>query len=414
MAIVENFWLKDQRKRLANAVIYQAMGQTRSRKLAETITNPRTEAQMTQRVKWSNLVNLYRVNKSWMKYAFETKKVTQSEYNKFMSLNVTGSPIYLTKALAAGGGCVVAPYQITQGSLPSIEVTPVSTEFYTNIVFPDNFDLVATTTVGELSTSLLANNPAIHEGDQLSFIKMTQQVNADNGIPYVVVRKYELLVNSTSSQLVKDFLPLNYIGIIQDGNLNRLYVKNSGLAGGFVLILSRTISGKTFVSSQKIIPVNNAALIAAYSSASALQAAIESYGENAEAFLASTYAAQGPTAPVLLSILSVQVGTDLYIPGYRYDNLPAWNNKTIKINLSGSVSVSGADFEIRYWLGGERFTVSESLDDAQNVMTLQANTGSEFDVTEGAVLESIKVDTGSGVFEASFVVRNEDTIGGLE
>ena len=103
MAIVQTMWMTGTKKKLGGTVLYQAMGQTRQRELAAEISNPRTTQQMTQRVKWSNLVNLYRANRSWMKYAFETKKTNQSEYNKFMSLNVAASAIYLPKNVAAAG-----------------------------------------------------------------------------------------------------------------------------------------------------------------------------------------------------------------------------------------------------------------------------------------------------------------------
>ena len=103
MAIVKTGDMYGQVGRLGQNVYYTAYSETRSRKLAASVTNPRTQAQMLQRVRWANLVNFYRVNKEWMKYAFETKKKNQSEYNKFMSLNVASSPIYLTKQEAGGG-----------------------------------------------------------------------------------------------------------------------------------------------------------------------------------------------------------------------------------------------------------------------------------------------------------------------
>lgn len=308
MAIVENFWLIDQKKRLAGAVIYQAMGQTRSRKLASTVTNPRTVDQMSQRVKWSNLVNFYRVNREWMKYAFETRTQNQSEYNKFMSVNVTGSNIYLTKQLAAQGACVVAPYTITQGSLYPIECTANAGSWSTNIMVASGFGLTENTTIASFTETLLQNNPAMRSGDQLSFIRFTQMTNADTGAPYVVVRRYEMVLNLSSVEMVASYLPLDYIGILNIGEQPQVGVIDSGNAGGFVLILSRTIGGKTYVSTQSIIVANNAATIAAYSSDAAKQAAISSYGDQSDAFLSSTSAQTDTQAPTMLSILGIYNG----------------------------------------------------------------------------------------------------------
>ena len=413
MAIVENFWLKDQRKRLAGAVIYQAMGQTRSRRLAETISNPRTESQMTQRVKWSNLVNLYRANRSWMKYAYETKKQTQSEYNKFMSLNVTSSPIYLPKQVAGAGGCVVAPYQITQGSLPSIEVVRTQDWWQTNIVLPDDTQWQPSWTIAQFTQMVLPLNPGIREGDQLSFVRMTQQVNADNGVPFVIVREYEMIFDSTSQELVSKYLPLAYFSSSEQPSDCRLVIVDSGQAGGFVLILSRTIGGKTFVSSQKIVVANNDTLINFYSSAAALQAAIDSYGESQDAFLSSTTAAAGPVAPSPVSIVSINGALGDHVPGSRWEVSGAAESNIISAVLNDD-SLSSADkISVVYWKNGTRIVLEETdlRLSGNTVTTTLTVTPSAFN---GSVIEAVLIYTGSVVIRADFLVTEADKQGGLE
>lgn len=304
--IVQNFWLKRGKKKLAGMVLYEAMDQTRGRELATSVTNPRTPDQMNQRVKWQNLVSFYRVNKSWMKYAFETKASNQSEYNKFMSVNAAASNIYFTKQLANLGACVVAPYIVTQGSLTPIEFVAQTGNWQSNIFLPSDFTLSSSTTVGAFAAAIIALNPAIQEGDQLSFIRLTQMSNADTGAPYVIMRKYEILMRSTSTALVGDFLPLDYFSLTTASGQKALSVVDSGLAGGFALILSRTTGGRTYVSSQKIVVANNEAMIASYSSAVALQNAIQSYGEGEDAFLSSNTAYGTEAAPVALAPISIK------------------------------------------------------------------------------------------------------------
>lgn len=315
MAIVQSMWLAGTKKKLGGTVIYQAMGQTRQRELAAEVSNPRTTQQMTQRVKWSNLVNLYRANRSWMKYAFETKKTSQSEFNKFMSLNVTASVIYLPKNVAAAGGCVVSDYIVTQGSLSSIETTEVTGGWASNIFLPAGFQLSSTTTIQQLAAAVLPLNPGINEGDQLSFIRMTQQVNGATGVPFVVVRKYEVIISSTDTRLVGSFLPLDYIVTKLNGTELCIGVEDSGNAGGFVLILSRTIGGRTYVSSQRIVVANNATTINYYTGAAALQRAIDSYGESDEPFLTTSTANQNTQAPTPMSIVGVSIGGVDWAPG---------------------------------------------------------------------------------------------------
>lgn len=413
MAIVENFWLKDQRKRLAGAVIYQAMGQTRSRRLAETISNPRTESQMTQRVKWSNLVNLYRANRSWMKYAYETKKQTQSEYNKFMSLNVTSSPIYLPKQVAGAGGCVVAPYQITQGSLPSIEVVKTQDWWQTNIILPDDTQWQPSWTVAQFTQMVLPINPGIREGDQLSFIRMTQQVNADNGVPFVIVREYEMIFDSNNQELVTKYLPNGYFDSSEQPSDCRLVVSDSGQAGGFVLILSRTIGGKTFVSSQKIIVANNDTLINFYSSAAALQAAIDSYGESQDAFLSSTTANASPVAPSPISIVSVSGAFGEHVPGSRWVITGAAATNQIVANLNGNGLGTATKLSVVYWKNGTRY-VSEDDEPALNLNTVTASIEVTPATFNGSVIEAVLIDTGGTIVRADFLVTEEDKQGGLE
>lgn len=310
MAIVSSMWLRGAKKRLGGTVIYQAMGQTRQRELASEVSNPRTESQMGQRVKWANLVNLYRANRSWMKYAFETKKSNQSEYNKFMSLNVASSRIYLPKDVANAGGCVVDEYLMTQGSLPSIEFVPTSNNAFESNILVGLNAITPNTTIAYFSQTVLANNPAIREGDQLSFVRMTQMSNASTGVPYVVVREYEVIIDTTNTASLWDYLPETYF--TTSGSLNQYLAVSTqaGKVGGFCMILSRTISGKTYVSSQRVILVDMDSFIPSWSSQTALQAAIDSYGVTEDAFLSSTYAAQDNQAATLPALLSANYNGD--------------------------------------------------------------------------------------------------------
>lgn len=413
MAIVKNFWLVNQKKKLGGAVIYQAMGQTRSRELAASVTNPRTQSQMTQRVRWANLVNLYRANRSWMRYAFETKKDNQSEYNKFMSLNAATSRIFLTKLIASLGGCVVDNYQITQGSLPSIETIQSGNTGWDTNIFTGSINLGNDTTIAVLSAALIAANPAIREGDQLSFVRMTQLTNQDNGVPYVVVREYEMVINSSDGRLVKDFLPLSYITTAQIGTTEGIFVNNSGQAGGFALILSRTIGGKTYVSSQRIVVANNAALISAFSSANALQNAIDSYGEQADAFLSSTIANEAAAGIVPNSIVSVQLDETTCTPGTvaRLTDVDPGGGFSISLSSTPASSVTAATMKSMH--GGQiRNVTFENLTTTGSVVSGDFPANVQFEPNEALV--EVSVTIGGQLITTGFAVPNDATIEGLE
>lgn len=413
MAIVNSMWLKTSKKKLGGTVLYQAMGQTRQRELAASVTNPRTQSQMAHRARWANCVNMYRANQSWLKYAFETKKSNQSEYNKFMSLNAANSPIFLTKQEAAAGACVVAPYVIMQGSLPSVEVQFQNSGYVTNIYLGTDDPDLTTASIATVSALIIRHNPAIREGDQLSFIRLVQLTNANTGIPFVIVRKYEVILNSSDNRLWSDFIPANVINtdVLDEGA--QLIVIDSGEAGGFVIGLSRTIGGKTYVSTQNIVVANNDAMIAAYSSQAALQRAIDSYGESEEAFLSSTAANELPIAPVPNSIISVKVDNVTYTPGIRYANLPNWATKQLQIFFTSNVSGAEPQVVVTFIQGGQTISDTTTGTLSGNVLTV-ANLESDFDDSVGKTLLSITATIGGIDYTASYLTIPDDYIGGLE
>lgn len=287
MAKKMNFWLKGKVGRLAGTTIYKANGVTRQREIV-TPANPRTSAQMEQRVKLANLVNFYRISKPWIAKAFETKKSTQSDYNMLVKLNINNNPVSLTKGEAAAAACVVAPYQVSQGSLAPITfVKNEENGGYVSSICLGNEE-ASLESWGAISTAILENTPGIVEGMQLSFIRYTQQMNSDTNTPYVVMTKYEAIIDPTSEdpefpfpQDVFDFFAVDgklYLAVIDNGN-----------DGGFAMVWSHTVGGKVLVSSQFVQMVGRSTL-AAYSSDRHKNLAILSYGSSGEVFLGSSYA----------------------------------------------------------------------------------------------------------------------------
>lgn len=413
MAIVKTGDMYGQVGRLGQNVYYTAYSETRSRKLAASVTNPRTQAQMLQRVRWANLVNFYRVNRNWMKYAFETKKKNQSEYNKFMSLNVATSPIYLTKQQAGAGACVVYPYMITQGSLPTIEQNLTSGKIVTNLFLPADFELDESVSVSALSNALMSVNPALRYGDQISFIRLYQQANPTAAVPYMVLRKYELVLSSTDTSKVELYWPMDIIASETIGGTNCVIVTAEGRSGGVSFILSRTIAGKTYVSTQRIVTAGNADVIEAYSSPSQLQAAIDSYGESSEAFLTSTYARETSEVGVQLSILTLETSWGRTAAG-GYAEVPAvevsLGDVTFGFNgpLGTATGIQGT-LEI----GGQIYTLSGGTAASNSVqfadVSIEASDHTQY-------IKRATVTVNSVTYEITFseIIRNEDTIHGLE
>lgn len=305
MAVLQNMWLRGAKKKLGGTVLYTQGGRTLQRELAPEVKNPKTPAQMGQRVKWANLVAFYRANAGWMPKAFENKKATQSDYNKFMSLNAANSRIYLTKEQARQGACVVDSYRVSDGTLQPVDIFPTAQNWTTNLYLAGLDKLDATTSVAAFSNALLSSNAGLRSGDQLSFIRVTQLFNNTTDIPYIQVRAYELLINEQGHGLVKDFWPVELIAMGEEQETPALMVKNNNKQGGFAIIVSRTQGGRVLVSPSQITQVNMAAIISQYSSSAALADAIASYGQGDEVFLDSKGANEIGKQPTTLSITGI-------------------------------------------------------------------------------------------------------------
>lgn len=367
MAITRNVWLRGASQKAGGMVFYQAQGETRFRELAAKVSNPRTERQMAQRVRWANLVNFYRANRNWMQRAFENKPQNNTDYNRFMSLNGGTSDIYLTKQEANAGACVVNSYKVTDGTLNAIEITVNGSNWLTNIWTGELAAISAATTVGQFAQALLSSNGGLRTGDQLSFIRMSQQVNSNTGYPFVIIRAYEVLLNPSSTELLSDYLPLDYFAVVSASGTNTLQVVNSGNAGGFVLVLSRTEGGIIRVSPQEVIVANNSALIARYSSDSQQQLAADSYGEGTEVFLSSAGANEINPFGIDNSILSLSWEENVYTPNTYVGTFVDIGGETMSLLFANSIGNATPTISMLYKKGSS--AVSGTATVSQHVGT---------------------------------------------
>lgn len=395
-------WLRGAKKKLGGTVLYTQGGRTLQRELAPEIKNPKTPAQMGQRVKWANLVTFYRANSGWMPKAFENKKTTQSDYNKFMSLNAANSRIYLTKEQARQGACVVDSYRVSDGTLQPVDIFPTEQNWVTNLYLTGLDKLDATTTVAAFSTALLASNAGLRIGDQISFIRITQLFNNTTSIPYIQVRAYELLINEQGPGLLKDFWPVELIGLGKEQETPALMVKNNSKQGGFAIIVSRTQGGRVLVSPSQVTQVNMADVINQYSSSAALQTAIDSYGRGDEVFLDSKDANTIGQQPTTLSITSVSSGTDKVtaVPGGELDLTDTDFENGFKVtfnqNITGNVSA------LSVTIGGTEYTSATDPHVEANKVTLDALTPTASADTARTVVVVVTI---SGVnYEATFTI----------
>ena len=257
----------------------QYAGQTVVSEKISVVKRSNTPMQMRQRTKWGNVIQMYKGICPLINYGFESKPVGKSDYNMFMKVNMKGSDIYLTREEVAGGGCIAAPYQLTQGTLPSIVIVGSGENARTDIKLGD-LTIDAETLVKDFAIAVVSNNPDYDFGDQISFFDVLQRVNAVTGIPYCQFLATNVVLDKASEVKLLDMVS-KYGFATVDGFLG--HIEGEG-AGVFAWVHTRKSSGKTLVSTQSLIN-NNAEVIAEYSGAEAYKRSVKTYGGENSAFL---------------------------------------------------------------------------------------------------------------------------------
>ena len=256
----------------------QVNGQTIVSEKATEVKNPRTEGQMKTRTKFTNIVAMYRGIRPLLNYGFESKAAGLSDYNMFVRVNMQQTPVYLTKQQVAGGACIAAPYQITQGSLPAIVITGEGNTAVTDI-FLGGETLAASTTVSAFSKAVVDNNPDYRYGDQISYFIIRQKVNEATKIPYCQFEAHAVILDAANEEKLWSVVPKNGF-FSQDGCIGK-YGNDGDCV--FAWVHSRKNLGKTLVSSQSLIDANSK--LAEHQGGMAYSLAASSYGVGDSAFL---------------------------------------------------------------------------------------------------------------------------------
>ena len=335
MAVLSGGLLGSSRKKVGSIVTYRLKGQDVARSKAASISNPRTRAQMVQRVRLANLVSFYRLNQPWMDgLAFSARPQRWSDYNAFVSANFAGNRVALTKTEAANGTCIVAPYRVSEGNLSTISVNRVSDgQFATNLYVGDVNP--ATATVAEVTSALLANNNGMYEGMQLSLIVNYQQ--QVGGVYRAIVRYYEVILSLTDTRTFASLMSDTHIAAVNQ-SIGFTAGDNDPVMG-FAFILSVDEGGKTRTSTQYL-TLTDDSIYNTYTTEPALTAAIQSYGGGmVNAFLSAGYQTSSQGAVLIpTSILSVNGKTaGSYFGSVQVGSQPALRVK-FNENVTGEAS----------------------------------------------------------------------------
>lgn len=274
-----NMLLGYSRGKVGSLVFSRSKGQQITRAYNARPNNPKSFNQQIQRARMANVVNMYRALVALCNHSFTSRPIEQSSFNAFVSANLKNSRVFLAKSQAAEMACVVAPYTISRGTLPSIQTTGSGDNVNTNINL-GALVISASTTVGEFSSALIANNSNIFAGDQLSYISCVQSTNVNTGMPQVASGLYEVTLNEASTELLSDYMPSQAV-------VNRNGVLGHGAhvaTGAYAWILSRMVDGRLDCSTQRLI-LNDTSVYNAYTGDVVARQAANSYDAAPEPFL---------------------------------------------------------------------------------------------------------------------------------
>lgn len=280
MSIIRNTASGLMKGRVGNTTFYVMNGQQVARQ-ARNNSNygegaMRSYAQQARRVKWSNLVNFYKACKDWMPKAFENKKRSQSDYNKFMSVNINSSRVSLTKDQALNGSAVVEPIIISQGS-----ITPIAQEYVLarNVMTSDiklSVTTLSTTPIAQLTQDIITQNPTWSAGDNLALVLFSNGTD-ERGYPYVQTTYHEFTLDSTSAQPFSS-LPISQF-LVKDSTTSALSLSTSGIPQfmGAAFIHTRKAQSILMTSTQRPV-LFNTVILDQFSTQEQLDLAIASYG----------------------------------------------------------------------------------------------------------------------------------------
>lgn len=105
------------RGKLGETVFYRAGGEQRNRTYIKDVKNPKSIAQMTQRILTLNPISMFKNMKPIIQQSFTERKANQSSYNKFVQENSSAKKFFITKAMLDGNMCVPYGAIISKGAM---------------------------------------------------------------------------------------------------------------------------------------------------------------------------------------------------------------------------------------------------------------------------------------------------------
>lgn len=235
----------------------------------------RTEAQMQVRTQLGNLAAVYGQFNKTLKRGFEGLNGKMSDFNAFVQANMNVVKVYVPKSVRLNGGSVLAPYQITRGTLPSVAMHKNAGGVLVSDIAVGSLVIGEETTVADLACAVVAMNADWEEGDQITFFYGEQSTDAVTGVPRARIYGSKVMLNPGDTTPLLEVVSALGFSVV-DGCLAMDRAIASGAA---VWVHSRddVASGSGVRVSTQFMYVDSSVL-SLYQNAQALAGAANSYG----------------------------------------------------------------------------------------------------------------------------------------
>lgn len=259
--------------------------------------------QRTHRSRLANIVNFFRAIRAIEARAWQVKPENNSDFNMFSKYNLAASPIFLSKAESVANACVVAPYEVSRGSLETLQQSFASAKFNCGVFVGGGLDLTQNT-LGTISQTIIDNNPGWLNGDKLSVALLS---NAYADVAGVSVPKVDVVYVEITLDVASN---INFMQVpsVASGapSVNGLgYLTFDRTCNAAFAIHSRKVAGILETSSQLVIMASDDdPIFAKYSSAAQKEYAMSSYGYQSDVLLTPDNVNEINPADVKIAVLT--------------------------------------------------------------------------------------------------------------
>ena len=268
----------------ANTIYYEVNGVTFGRSKPSKMGNPKTEAQMKQRIKMNNILNMYKYIKGYLQQNFEGIIGNKNASSFFRSYNLMKTPVWLTKEQKESYKFVLAPYVVAQGRINS-----VGYDFRDGLFVPDinvgDLEINDETKESVLSSVICGNNEGWTNNDTLQVILLRQKrvASLDEEIAHPTCCSIVVSLDNSSATKIGDIPVLESLSNMSrfslcsvDGKLAVRVEDSEEYTYAFAVVHGRGQGRDKIVSTQQLCLSDNA-LYDSYCSKEAFDKAYKSY-----------------------------------------------------------------------------------------------------------------------------------------